>query len=114
MKKRLAIAAALLFPAHAAFAKDYCNNPDAIQEARTSLSRAYGGTGVGDDLAAVQLSNIEPHPQEDGSIICTGKVVTPKSLFGKSLKCDSSSGCGRQSREAAWPGLPARRSVIRL
>ncbi|WP_264810244.1 restriction endonuclease subunit S, partial [Acetobacter orleanensis] len=25
--------------------------------------------------------------------------ATPKSLFGNSLKCDSSSGCGRQSRE---------------
>ncbi|MCC7275383.1 MAG: hypothetical protein IT561_22130 [Alphaproteobacteria bacterium] len=31
--------------------------------------------------------------------------------FPSSGGCDSHSGCGRQSSEAAWPGSPARRSV---
>jgi len=37
-----------------------------------------------------------------------------ESAFDKRLWCDSSSGCGQESNEAAWPGSPDIRSAIRL
>ncbi|MCE2575273.1 hypothetical protein [Komagataeibacter sp. FNDCR2] len=77
--KTILVAVAIIATAPIAHAAtNNCTNPNAIQEARASLSRAYGGTGVGDDLEAVQLSNVEPNELNDGTPVCTGKVSTPR------------------------------------
>lgn len=76
MKIRSIVFSAICFLlSQAAYAKNVCNDPSTIQEAKVQLGRALNLDAEEDGLI---LTNVEAHSLTNGGTVCSGKLSSPK------------------------------------
>lgn len=73
--KIIVLSTACFLLSQTAYAKNVCNDPATIQEAKVQLGRALN---LDAEEEGLMLTNVEAHSLTNGGTVCTGKLSSPK------------------------------------